>query len=163
MSLSLKSLSAESLANLSAREQRNLLLGGAIAVVILIFLILIPLDRSVAHAQTRLAKKKADLAYMQGVAPEIRSSIPSGVPTGESLLVIVDRSARESNLGTSLAGSDPGASGALSVRLNKAPFDTLVSWLGRLAQQNGVTVDSATIEKAGPPGLVNAAIVLHSG
>jgi general secretion pathway protein M len=163
MSLTLKSLSAESLANLSAREQRMVLIGGAIAVVILIFLILIPLDRSVAHAQARLAKKKGDLAYMQDVAPEIRGGIPSGVPSGESLVVIVDRSAREATLGPSLAGSEPGATGTLSVRFNHAPFDTLVTWLGRLAQQNGVTVDSATIEKAGPPGVVNAAIVLHSG
>jgi len=38
-----------------------------------------------------------------------------------------------------------------------------VAWLARLAQQNGVTVDSAVIEKTGAPGLVNANIVLHSG
>jgi len=49
------------------------------------------------------------------------------------------------------------------VRLEKAPFDKLITWLGRLAQQNGVVVDSATIEKAGAPGEVNAAIVLHTG
>ena len=49
------------------------------------------------------------------------------------------------------------------MRLEKAPFDTLVAWLTRLTQQNGVSVDSATIEKTGGPGLVNAAIVLHPG
>jgi type II secretory pathway component PulM len=49
------------------------------------------------------------------------------------------------------------------VRLEKAPFDALVGWLARLAQQNGVTVDSAVIEKSGAPGLVNANIVLHAG
>lgn len=159
----LKSLSADSLANLAPREQRMLVIGGVVAALILIFLILIPLDRSVAHAQSRLAKKKGDLAYMQDVSAEIRGGLPPGVATGESLLVIVDRSARESNLAGSLAGSDPGAPGTLSLRLNRAPFDALIAWLGRLAQQNGVTIDSATIEKAGPPGLVNAAIVLHSG
>src|SRR2546430_10736923 len=46
-----------------------------------------------------------------------------------------------------------------SVRLAKAPFDSLVGWLARLAQQNGVSVESATIEKTDTPGLVNAAIV----
>jgi type II secretory pathway component PulM len=51
----------------------------------------------------------------------------------------------------------------MSIRLEKAPFDTLVAWLARLSQQNGVYVDSATIEKGGAPGLVNAAIVLHAG
>ena len=163
MNLSLKSLSAESLANLSPRDQRTLLIGGVVAAVILIFLILIPLDRSVSHAQSRLAKKKGDLAYMQQVGPGIRSGIPPGVPSGESLVVIVDRSARDAQLGSSLVGSDPGASGRLSVRLNHAPFDILISWLGRLARQNGVTIDSATIEKGSGPGMVNAAIVLHSG
>jgi type II secretory pathway component PulM len=49
------------------------------------------------------------------------------------------------------------------VRLEKAPFDALIAWLARLAQQNGVSVDSANIEKAGGPGIVNAAIVLHAG
>ena len=75
----------------------------------------------------------------------------------------MDRSARESGLGSALSGSEPGGPGTLSVRLEKAPFDALIAWLARLAQQNGVAVDSATIEKAGAPGLVNAAIVLHTG
>src|ERR1700730_9997107 len=82
---------------------------------------------------------------------------------GESLLVIIDRSAREWGLAGALASSEPAGPGSLSVRLAKAPFDTLVGWLGRLAQQNGVSVESATIEKTDTPGLVSAAIVLHSG
>jgi type II secretory pathway component PulM len=35
--------------------------------------------------------------------------------------------------------------------------------LARLSQQNGVRIDSASIDTAGTPGLVNAAIVLHMG
>jgi type II secretory pathway component PulM len=124
---------------------------------------LIPLDRSVSHAQQRLAKKRVDLGWMQSVAPQIAVLPPAGAANGESLLVIVDRSARESGLASALSGSEPGGPGSLSVRLEKAPFDVLVGWLARLAQQNGVTVDSAIIEKAGAPGLVNANIVLHTG
>jgi general secretion pathway protein M len=162
-SLSLPSLSLESLATLSARERRMLALGGVAAVLLLVFGIIVPLDRAVAHAQQRLAKKHADLAWMQSVAPELAGIAPPPAGSGESLLVIVDRSAREAGLASSLAGSEPGATGSLSIRLEKAPFDTLVGWLARLAQQNGVAVDSATIERAGAPGLVNAAIVLHAG
>jgi general secretion pathway protein M len=163
MKLSLDSLSAESFAALSARERRMVLVGGGLALVLFIFGVLVPLDRSVAHVQARLAKKHADLTWMQSVAPELAASAPPPAASGESLLVIVDRSAREAGLASSLAGSEPGASGSLSVRLEKAPFDTLVAWLTRLTQQNGVSVDSATIEKTGAPGLVNAAIVLHPG
>jgi general secretion pathway protein M len=97
------------------------------------------------------------------VAPEIAASAAPPSATGESLLVIIDRSARESGLASSMAGSEPGGANTLSIRLEKAPFDSLIGWLARLSQQNGVLVDSATIEKAGAPGLVNAAIVLHSG
>ena len=163
LSLSLKSLSLESLASLSARERRTLLFGGIAAAALLIFGILIPLDRSVSHAQQRLARKQADLAWMQGVAPEIANTAPPPSANGESLLVIIDRSARESGLSGSLSGSEPHGPKALSLRLERANFDKLVAWLARLSQQNGVTVDSATIDKAGGPGLVNAAIVLHSG
>jgi general secretion pathway protein M len=163
MKLSPNSLSLDSLAALPERERRLLAGGLALAAAILLFGVVIPLDRSVAHAHQRLARKHADLTWMQGVAPELAASAPPPAATGESLLVIIDRSARESGLAGALAGSEPGGPGSLSVRLAKAPFDTLVGWLGRLAQQNGVSVESASIEKADATGLVNAAIVLHSG
>ena len=163
MKLSLQSLSLESLAALSPRERRMVIVGAVLAALLLLFGVLLPLDRSVAHAQQRLAKKHADLSWMQSVGPEIAASAPPPSATGQSLLVIIDRSARESGLAGALAGSEPGGPGRLAVRLEKAPFDTLVAWLARLAQQNGVAVDSANIEKAGAPGEVNAAIVLHAG
>ena len=162
-SLSLRSLSPEAIAALAPRERRLLLVGAVAAAAILIFGMLIPLDRSVTHAQQRLAKKRADLSWMQSVAPQIALLPPAAAANGESLLVIVDRSARESGLASALSGSEPGGPGSLSVRLEKAPFDALVGWLARLAQQNGVSVDSAVIERTGAPGLVNANIVLHSG
>lgn len=159
MKLSRESFSLESFAALSAREQRLVLGTLGLAALVLVFGVLIPLDRSVAHAHDRLAKKRADLSWMQGAAPELALSTPAPAATGESLLVIIDRSAREAGLARNLT-SEPAGSGALSVRLQKAPFDTLVAWLGRLGQQNGVRVESATIERADAAGLVNAALVL---
>jgi general secretion pathway protein M len=157
------SLSFESISALPQRQQRLLLGGAALIVVLLIVAVLIPLDHSVKSAQLRVAKKRADLTWMQGVAPELATAPAPPSDSGESLLVIIDRSARESGLAGSLTGSEPGTGGSLSVRLQKAPFDMLVAWLARLAQQNGVVVDSATIDGAGAPGLVNAAVVLRSG
>jgi general secretion pathway protein M len=160
---SLESLSPENFARLPKREQRLVLIGGVLALTLLIFGIIVPLDHAVARERAKLTQKRADLAWMQSVAPEIAASAAPPSATGESLLVIIDRSARESGLASSMAGSEPGGANTLSIRLEKAPFDSLIGWLARLSQQNGVLVDSATIEKAGAPGLVNAAIVLHSG
>jgi general secretion pathway protein M len=159
----LETLTPEAIAALPERERRLLIIGAVAFVLLLLFGVLVPLDRTVSHAQQRLTRKQNDLAWMKGVAPELALTAPPPAATGESLLVIVDRTAREAGLASSLSGSEPGAAGTLSVRLEKAPFDTLVGWLARLAAQNGVSVDSATIEKAGAPGLVNAAIVLRSG
>jgi general secretion pathway protein M len=159
----LKSVSFESFSALPQRQQQLIMGGVVLAVVLFIIAVLVPLDHSVTSAQQRLAKKRADLAWMQGVAPELATAPAPPSDSGESLLVIIDRSAREAGLAGSLTGSEPGLGGSLSVRLQKAPFDTLVAWLARLAQQNGVVVDSATIDGAGAPGLVNAAVVLRSG
>ena len=148
---------------LSERERRIVHVGAVLAAVLFVFGVLLPLDRGVAQLHERLAKKRNDLAWMQGVAPELAAAPQPPSTAGESLLVIVDRSARESGLATALAGSEPAGPGALSLRLQKAPFDTLIAWLARLAQQNGIRVDSATIDNAGAPGLVNAAVVLHTG
>lgn len=163
MKTDLSSLSLESFAALPVRQQRLVVGGIAAAIVLLIVAVLLPLDHSVSSAQQRLARKRADLVWMQGVAPELATAPAPPSDSGESLLVIIDRSARESGLATALTGSEPGAGGSLAVRLQKAPFDTLVAWLARLAQQNGIVVDSATIDSAGAPGLVNAAVVLRSG
>jgi general secretion pathway protein M len=154
---------AQRFESLSERERRIVQVGAVLAAVLLVVGVLLPLDHSVAQVHERLAKKRNDLAWMQSVAPELAASPQPPSAAGESLLVIVDRSARESGLAGSLAGSEPAGPGGLSLRLQKAPFDTLIAWLARLAQQNGIRVDSATIDSAGSPGLVNAALVLHTG
>lgn len=150
-----------SLDSLSERDRRTLLIGGVIAALLLLYVV-IQLDSSVSSAHKRIIKKQTDLAWMRTAAPELAAIGSHAGPNGQSLLVLVDSSARESGLASSLAGSDPAGPGGLSVRLQKAPFDSLIPWLARLSQQNGIRVDTASIETAGSPGLVNAALVLHT-
>lgn len=151
---------SSSLRSLSPRDRRTLLIGGAIAAILLIFAVILPLDHSVSRLHDQVAQKQADLVWMRNAAPEIAAAGPVHGNAGESLIVIVDQSARESGLGNSLAGSQPSGQGSLSVELEKAPFDALVGWLARLSQQNGVQIESATIDSAGQPGTVNASLVL---
>ncbi|HVC31719.1 MAG TPA: type II secretion system protein M [Steroidobacteraceae bacterium] len=149
-----------SLRSLSARDRRILLFGGIIAAILFVLAVILPLDRSVARLHRQVTTKQADLVWMRSAAPEIAAAGPVRNSSGESLIVIVDQSAHEAGLGGSLAGSQPSGTGSLSVQLQKAPFDTLVAWLARLSEQNGVQIQSATIDTAGPPGTVNASLVL---
>jgi type II secretory pathway component PulM len=148
---------------MSEREQRLMKIGGIAAVLILIFGVLLPLDSSVAKARARITKKQADLVWMRNVAPVLAASGPVHTgANGESLIVIVDRSARESGLEKALAGSEPNGPGGIQVRMEKASFDAMIGWLSRLSQQNGIGVDGASIDTAGAPGVVNAAVVLRA-
>jgi general secretion pathway protein M len=148
---------------MSDRERRLVQIGGAAAILILIFGVLLPLDSSVTKARARITQKQTDLQWIRNNAPVVQALGPAhqGGNNGESLLVIVDRSVRESGMDKSLAGTEPGGPGSISVRLEKAPFDAIIGWVARLSSQNGLSVDGATIDTAGAPGVVNAAIMLR--
>jgi type II secretory pathway component PulM len=152
-----------SLETLNERERRLVTIGGAVAVLLLILGVVLPLDRSVSKAEERVGQKQADLGWMQSVGPELASAGPAVArpATQDSLLVTVDRAAREAGLGSSLTSSEPSGPGRLRVRLEKAQFDILVGWLARLADNHGIGVESATVDSAGAPGIVNAGLVLQ--
>jgi type II secretory pathway component PulM len=147
---------------ISEKDRRILVIGGAIAAVLFVLAVVLPLEARVSRLHAQVARKQADLAWMRRVAPELAAAGPLGHPaSGESLLVIVDQSARESGLGSALTGTGRSGEG-MNVQLEHAPFDTLIAWLARLGQQNGIEVESADIHSAGPPGQVNASIVLKA-
>jgi type II secretory pathway component PulM len=133
--------------------------------VLLLLGIILPLNRNITQARQRVATKQADLAFIQSAIPELAASSPAAgnIATEETLVGLVDSSARESGLGKSLASSQPTGDKGLRVRLDRVPFDGMVAWLARLSQSHGVRVDSAEIEAAGEPGLVNAGLVLKAG
>lgn len=151
-------------ASLNEREQRMVIIGGICIALLLVFGVILPLDRSVARAHARLIAKQADLAWMRGVTPELIAAGPAvASPTSQrSMLVVVDGAAREAGLAKALTSSEPSGAGGLQVRLEKAPFDAVVAWLARLSEQDGIRVDSATMDNAGQPGIINAGVVLHA-
>jgi type II secretory pathway component PulM len=151
-------------ANLAERERRFVSIGAVVVVVLLLLGIILPLNRNITEARQRVATKQADLAFIQNALPELNASATtSGArATEETLVGLVDSSARESGLGKSLASSQPTPDRGLRVRLDRVPFDGMVAWLARLSQSHGVRVESAEIEAAGEPGLVNAGLVLKA-
>jgi type II secretory pathway component PulM len=151
-----------SLDRLSERERRMVIIGAVALVLILILGVVLPLNSSVAKAHDRVARKQADLAWMQSAMPELAAAGPAteSPQSQESLLITVDRTAREAGLAKSLTSSEPAGTG-LRIRLEKAPFDIMVGWLARLADQSGVRVESASIDKSGDAGTVNAGLVLQ--
>jgi type II secretory pathway component PulM len=150
-------------ARLSEREQRIALLGGIAALFLLILAVVLPLQRHVGELEQRVERKRDDLVWLRSMAPQLAGLRNSGPPPlRESLVVVVDRTARQAGLERALVGSQPSGDGGLNVRLEQTAFDGLVSWLSQLREGYGVRVDSAVVEAGSNSGTVNATLVLHA-
>jgi general secretion pathway protein M len=145
------------------REQLILRWGAVAALLLLVLAIVLPLQRSVGAANSRIEAKQQDLAFLRQVGPTISSAGPIAPPpeSQESLVVLIDSSARESGLAKAISGSQPSGDGGLRIQLEQADFNLLVAWLARLGSQHGLSIESATIDGGEQPGLVNAAVVIR--
>jgi len=151
--------------SLQPRERALVLGGGVVVLLLAIYLLALgPFYSAVSSRAERVAKKQGDLAWMRSVGGEVlalgASSNVATAPSNESLVVLIDRSARECGLGQSLTGQTPNGANGIRVRLEQAEFDKLVVCLGSLQQSHSVTIESANIDRTGKPGFVNASLVL---
>jgi general secretion pathway protein M len=150
---------------LQPRERIIILAGSILVLLVAIYILaLAPFYAAVGSRAERVAQKEADLAWMRSVAGELQalnaSQPMSAAATGESLVVLIDRAARECGLASALTGQTPSGDSGIRVRLEAAEFDKLMVCLGTLQQAHAVTIESATIDRAAQPGLVNASLVL---
>ncbi len=152
---------------LESRE-RMMVVAGAVVLALLFFYAFI-----VSPAVSAYQKRSADvqsqrdtLTWMQQAAAQINQLRGSGTQGnglgGQSLLALVDRSARESGLGTALKRVKP--DGALSVRVwfEGVAFDDLVLWLGGLESSYQVRVQLITLERLAQSGRVQAQLTLEA-
>lgn len=146
------------------REQRILLIGGLAAALIIIIGGMLALRGFVNAAQARVDRKQQDLAFLQSGSAEVLAAGPvrTGAISSEPIVVVVDRSAREAGLAESLGSSEAVPPNGLRVRFNAASFDALIGMTARLAQQQGISVTAAAVERTAEPGRVNATLTLRS-
>lgn len=151
--------------SLQPRERAVVAIGGALVLVVAVYLLgLAPFYSAVNARAERVARKDADLAWMRSVGGEVMalnaSATTAPAPSDESLVVLIDRASRECGLGSALTGQTPSGDNGIRVRLEQAEFDKLVVCLGSLQQAHSVTIESANIDRTAKPGFVNASLVL---
>jgi general secretion pathway protein M len=151
--------------SLQPRERAIVVIGGVVVLIVAVYMLaLAPFYAAVNARAQRVAQKEGDLAWMRSVGGEVMalsaSSPTSAAPTNESLVVLIDRTARECGLGAALTGQTPNGDNGIRVRLEQAEFDKLVVCLGSLQQAHSVNIESANIDRTGKPGFVNASLVL---
>lgn len=150
---------------LEPRERLILSVGAVFLALVLAWVLLIhPLYVASGERAERVAQLRADLARATALGVEIRT-LGSAGPTrtapgaaNQSLMILLERSAREAGL--QVNQSRPLDTTTVRVRFEAAPFDTLVRWMGTLANRYGVQADVVSLDQLDAPGMVDAQITL---
>lgn len=150
--------------SLEARERRLVIGGGVVLFVMIVyFLGWEPFINGLHDLRDRTHTKLQQVAWMQNAAQQIkqlqaRSTAPAQLGAGQSLLGVIDRTAKLKNLGDSVKRVQPDGSNKARVSLESANFDIVIGWLEELERHYGVGVETVTFEKREEPGLVDARI-----
>lgn len=151
--------------SLAPRERLVVSVGAGIVGLVLFWsIVLAPLSSGVDRMSTRIDGKRASLSWMQMASAEIRSagdvSTAAGNPD-QSLVVVIDRTARQSGIGETLTRNQPVGEDGIRVRLEDAPFDVVTQWLGTLQSSHGLALESATFERGPANGTVTVSLTLR--
>jgi general secretion pathway protein M len=149
-----------------APRERLLVAGGGALVVLVLFwgIVIAPLSSKVRQLSDRVDTKKETLAWMSAAAGEISSAGAVAAGAGDpdqSLVVVIDRTARQSGLGQAITRNQPVGEDGIRVRMEGAGFDVVTQWLGELQTAHGLSLEAATFERNSVNGTVTASITLR--
>ena len=153
---------------LEPRERRTLI-GGAVALAIIVFVygIWLPAQRKVEQLDEAVAQQRATLAWMQQAAAEARALQASGARSttantgGQALYALADQSARKAGLGSAIRRVDPSGNDKVRVTLEGASFDSMIGWLAQIQSQYGIEASLVSARLTDAPGRVNGEAVLE--
>jgi len=153
---------------LDAREKR-VVIGGAGGLLLLgiYFLMWQPFIHGLHDLRKSTQAKQVELAWMQNAVKEIKQLqatrvVPARVAADQSLLGVIDRSAKARRLGEAVKRVQPDGTSKARVWLEDANFDLVIGWLEELDKRYGVSVEIITFEKQEEEGLVDARINFYS-
>lgn len=158
-------------ASLTLRE-RWIVAAGAGAGVILLFYAFVwyPLQNGLSELRQSVVSLRNDVAWMRQAADDVKRLSAAAEQDGqdapardESLLVLVDRTARTAGLGSAVKRVEPQSNNQLQVSLEQVSFDQMIRWLGDLEQDYGVAIVNAVVDRQAESGRVDARLVLQGG
>ena len=149
-------------------RQALIVLGVALALVILYFAIWRPIaefhDKAEANRENAgelLAWMQTNRASIQGLGRSGNRGTAAGVDKpedGRALMALVTRSAGEAGL--SLQRFEPSGEDAIRVWMEGAPFADVAAWLERLDTQHGIIIDQAAMDRGNEPGKISVRLTL---
>jgi len=154
---------------LKPRERVLLIGAGAVLLLLVLYLsVWEPLLGNADRLEHSVQENRELVNWMEQAAAEVkrlRASQPGGggLRRGQSLLGVIDRTAKSGELGSAVKRIEPDGQDRVRVWLEGAAFDDLVVWLGEIQSQYGLKIDSAVIDRGVSEGRVSARLVVVGG
>ena len=149
--------------SLAPRERLLVSLAGGLLLIAVVVLVGVrPLATGLRTASAQLADKRAVLADIERVAARFgpQAGAAAAQSTGESLVVLVDRTTRGRGLGPYLKRNEPDGNDNIRLRFENVPFDELIGWLADLQTNEAIGVVSANADPGQDTGRVSANLQL---
>lgn len=153
--------------NLSQRDQKALMLAAAaLSLYVLWAFAWQPLIKQRLMLQKRVDSQQSSIVWMQQAQVDIQklsqNKNHSFKPrAGQSLLTILDQTARLQGLGERIRRGEPAGEGRVRLWLDQANFDLVMLWIERVERDYGIIVDEISSDQADLPGQVNVRIRFH--
>jgi len=125
-----------------------------------------PLQVSIAEQSKRLERNVKTVEWMQRSALELRrlnAQTATQVSRGgvhQSILALVDQTARKAGLGGTIKRVEPAGNGKVRIRMETVAFDDMITWLEGLLGSSAITIESIAIDRSEQSGLVDAHLTL---
>lgn len=132
-------------------------LGGFLAAVLLLTLVILPLHRFNGDAIADYRAQQDTLAWMQNNRGAIGAGAQKVRSPDDSLLTLATRAAR--GAGINVNRYEPSGDG-LNIWLERVPFNQLVQWLDALQRDYGIVATDLTASKRDAAGMVDVRVTL---
>lgn len=153
--------------SLSQRERVMVQLAGSVVILFILYLLIIePLGSNYTKNKNNVAKAEESLQWMRTAATEIKqlrgnTTISKRPKDRQSILSLVDRSARKAGLATVMKRVQPEDDTGVRVWFENAAFDELIHWLATIEATHGLSVNEINVEQTEATGLVHVRVFLN--
>ena len=151
---------------LKPSERVIISVGGIIFSVLILYLVVLePFMLKTEELTAKVAAQKTKIEWLKKTSLEVKhlqgssGQKTSQKKSGQSLLVVVDQTAKKNKLAEALKRVEPDGSDRVRVWMDNASFDDVANWLGILRSDYQLDVESAVFDKVEASGLVNVRLV----
>jgi general secretion pathway protein M len=153
--------------SLTQRERVMVQIAGTVVIAFIVYLLILePLASNYSRNKNNVAKAEESLQWMRTAAQEIKqlrgnTTISARPKDKQSILSLVDSSARKAGLAKVMKRVQPEADSGVRVWFENAVFDELISWLATIETTHGLSVNEINVEQAEATGLVHVRVFLN--